>query len=172
LTILAKEHRIRRVLAFLQPDWDPLGAGYQVRSSVLTIMSGGLWGKGIGQGVRKIASIPEVHSDFIFAAFAEEWGLVGVTIVCILIGVVLYKSFTAAYRADTMYVRLVVVGIVMMLVTQFLLNLAVVSALIPATGIPLPFFSAGGSSLAMMLFAAGLLVNCSRSIQYGEDSHV
>jgi cell division protein FtsW len=78
ILVLKKEHRIRRFLSYIQPDFEPQGAGYQVKSSILSISSGGFWGKGIGQGTRKIASVPEIHSDFIFSSFAEEMGFLGI----------------------------------------------------------------------------------------------
>ncbi|MDR0998137.1 MAG: putative lipid II flippase FtsW [Treponema sp.] len=162
LMVLTKEHRLRRVISFIWPDWEPQGAGYQVRSSILTIMSGGVLGKGIGQGTRKIASVPEVHSDFIFSAFAEESGFIGVFLLLALFAFFAWQGYRAGYRAPTVYRRLLAYGIVTMIVSQALLNMAVVSGLLPATGVPLPFFSHGGSSLLTTLIMAGLLVNVSR----------
>jgi cell division protein FtsW len=162
LMILTKEHRLRRVISFFWPDWEPQGAGYQVRSSLLTIMSGGILGKGIGQGTRKIASVPEVHSDFIFSAFAEESGFIGVVLLFALFAFFAWQGYRAGYRAPTVYRRLLAYGLVTMIVSQALLNVAVVSGSLPATGIPLPFFSHGGSSLLTTLMMAGLVVNVSR----------
>jgi cell division protein FtsW len=162
LLILTKEHRVRRFISFFRPEWDPLGAGYQVRSSLLTIMSGGFWGKGIGQGTRKIASVPEIHSDFIFSAFAEETGFLGVLLCFILFAVFAAQGFRGAWKSDSLFKRLLAAGMVSMIVSQTLLNIAVVSGSVPATGIPLPFFSAGGSSLATTLICAGLIVNVCR----------
>ncbi|AEJ19827.1 putative lipid II flippase FtsW [Gracilinema caldarium] len=172
LMILSKEHRLSRLINFMQPEWDPLGAGYQVRASVLTIMSGGFWGKGIGQGQRKIASVPEIQSDFIFSSFAEEVGFVGVSLFFIIIIFFMIRSFRIASQGNTIFVRLLLFGITTMLVSQMILNVAVVAGVVPATGVPLPFFSAGGSSLAMMLAATGFLVNGSRRIEQMEDVHV
>jgi cell division protein FtsW len=162
LLILTKEHRVRRFISFFRPEWDPLGAGYQVRSSLLTIMSGGFWGKGIGQGTRKIASVPEIHSDFIFSAFAEETGFLGVLLCFILFAVFAVQGYRGAFKSVSLFNRLLASGLVTMIVSQTLLNIAVVSGSVPATGIPLPFFSAGGSSLATTLLAAGLVVNVCR----------
>lgn len=170
--ILVKEHRLRRLLNFLQPDWDPLGAGYQVRSSLRTIMSGGFWGKGIGHGQRKIASVPEIQSDFIFSAYAEELGFVGVTLFFVMVAIILIRSYQTALRNDSLFIRFMLMGMSTMLVSQIILNVAVVAAVVPATGVPLPFFSAGGSSLVMTLAAAGFVVNgSSRSIKM-EDTNV
>jgi cell division protein FtsW len=162
LLILTKEHRLRRLISFIWPDWEPQGAGYQVRSSLLTIVSGGFWGKGIGQGTRKIASVPEIHSDFIFSAFAEESGFLGVLLLFALFAAFAVRGYRGALRTDSMFKRLLCCGLLTMILSQTLLNIAVVSGSLPATGIPLPFFSAGGSSLATTLIMAGLIVNVSR----------
>jgi cell division protein FtsW len=135
-------------------------------------MSGGFWGKGIGQGQRKIASVPEIQSDFIFSSFTEELGFIGVTLFFVLIAFLMVRSYRIALRGDTVFVRLLLFGIATMLISQIILNVAVVAGVVPATGVPLPFFSAGGSSLAMMLGAAGLLVNGSRRIVKMEASNV
>jgi cell division protein FtsW len=162
LMVLTKEHRLRRVISFFWPNWEPQGAGFQVRSSLLTVMSGGVLGKGIGQGTRKIASVPEVHSDFIFSAFAEESGFIGVFLVFALFAFFAWQGYRAAFRASTVYRRLLAYGMVTMIVSQALVNVAVVSGSLPATGIPLPFFSHGGSSLLTTLIMAGLVVNVAR----------
>ena len=162
LLILKKEHRIRRFLSYIQPEFEPQGAGYQVNSSILSISSGGFWGKGIGQGTRKISSVPEVHSDFIFSSFAEESGFLGVILFCFLFAVFAIRGYLASMGNEKHFNRLLGCGLVTMIVSQVLLNIAVVAGALPATGIPLPFFSAGGSSLATTLIMAGLIVNVSR----------
>ncbi len=171
LLVLTREHRLKRIISFIWPDWDPLGAGYQVRSSILTIASGGFWGKGIGQGTRKIASVPEVHSDFIFASYAEEFGFLGVMLFCILVTVFAVRGYKAALKSEDVFRRLLVCGLVTMIVSQMILNIGVVSGSLPATGIPLPFFSAGGSSLATTLVIAGIIVNVSREKRKLEVSY-
>lgn len=162
LLVLTREHRLRRLISFIWPEWEPLGAGYQVRASVLTVRSGGFWGKGIGLGTRKIKSVPEIQSDFIFSAFSEEGGFIGVVIFILLFAFFAWRGYRAALRADDTFKRLLACGMVNMIVTQTLLNIAVVSGLVPATGVPLPFFSAGGSSLLVTLIMSGLIVNVSR----------
>jgi cell division protein FtsW len=159
LLILTKEHRLRRVLSFIWPDWEPLGSGFQVANSVKAIQSGGFWGKGIGQGTRKIASVPEVQSDFIFASYAEEAGFIGVILFLALVAVFILRTIDAALKTGDMFKRLLAIGIGLMILFQVLVNIAVVSRTIPATGIPLPFFSAGGSSLTTTLLMAGLIAN-------------
>jgi cell division protein FtsW len=161
--VLSKEHRLRRVISFFIPDWEPLGAGYQVHSSLLSIGSGGLLGKGFGQGTRKIASVPEIHSDFIFSSYTEETGLVGVILFFLLFAIFTIQGYRAAMKSQDMFRRLLGCGLVTMISSQVLLNIAVVSGAVPATGVPLPFFSAGGSSLAITLLISGVIVNISRN---------
>ena len=163
LLILTKEHRLRRLISFINPEWEPQGAGSQVRSSLRSIISGGFWGKGIGQGTRKIASVPEVHSDFIFSSFAEESGFLGVMLFCLLFAIFAARGYRAALGIGKTFSRLLGCGLVTMISSQALLNIAVVSGAVPAPGVPLPFFSAGGSSLAITLIIAGLIVNISRN---------
>jgi cell division protein FtsW len=161
--VLTKEHRLRRVISFFLPEWEPLGAGYQVHSSLLSIGSGGILGKGFGQGTRKIASVPEIHSDFIFSSFTEEAGLVGVLLFYALFVVFTVQGYRAALKADDLFRRLLCCGLTTLISSQALLNIAVVSGAVPATGVALPFFSAGGSSLAVTLLTAGIIVNISRN---------
>jgi cell division protein FtsW len=161
--VLTKEHRLQRVISFFMPDWEPQGAGFQVHSSLRSIGSGGLLGKGFGQGTRKIASVPEIHSDFIFSSFSEETGLLGVFLFYALFAAFTIHGYRAAMKCTDMFRRLLGCGLVTMISSQALLNIAVVSGAVPATGLPLPFFSAGGSSLAITLTIAGLIVNISRN---------
>jgi len=163
ILVLKKEHRIRRFLSYIQPEFEPQGAGFQVHSSILTINSGGFWGKGIGHGTRKIASVPEIHTDFIFSAFAEEMGFLGVMFFFILFAVFAARGYIDSMSNEKPFNRLLGCGLVTMIITQVLLNIAVTAGALPATGIPLPFFSAGGSSLATTLVMAGLVVNVSRT---------
>jgi cell division protein FtsW len=162
LLIFTKPHRVMRLVSFIKPQWDPLGAGYQVQASRDTIISGGFWGKGIGQGTRKVASVPEIHSDFIYSAFMEETGFLGMILFFILFTVFAVLGYTAAWRGDSVFKRLLASGLTTMIVSQMLLNVAVVSGALPATGIPLPFFSAGGSSLVTTLISAGIIANVAR----------
>jgi cell division protein FtsW len=162
LLILTKEHRLRRLISYIKPDWEPRGAGYQAASSVKAIVSGGLWGKGLGQGTKKIVSIPEVHSDFIFSAFSEEVGLLGVIVVFALFGVFAFLGYRGSLRADGTFRRLLGCGLVTTIVSQVMLNIAMVSGFLPVAGLPLPFFSAGGTALMSTLCMAGLVVNVCR----------
>jgi len=160
--IFTKEHRVRRLVSFLRPEWDPLGAGFQVNASRDAIVSGGLWGKGIGEGTRKIANIPEIHSDFIFSAYVEETGFTGILLFFALFVTFAFLGYRTALKCESLFGRLLAAGLTTIVVTQALLNTAVVCGALPATGIPLPFFSAGGSSLATTLVCAGLIANVAR----------
>jgi len=163
LLVFTKEHRVRRLVSFLRPEWDPLGSGFQVQASREAIISSGFWGKGIGEGTRKIASIPEIHSDFIFSAYVEETGFIGIMLIFALFALFAVLGYKAALDSKTLFARLLAAGLTTMIVSQTLLNTAVVSGALPATGIPLPFFSAGGSSLITTLICAGLIANVART---------
>jgi len=160
ILILQKEHRIRRLLSFIQPEFEPLGASFQVNASINSISSGGFWGRGIGQTT---PNVPEIHSDFIFSSFAAEKGFLGILFFCILFGAFAIRGYMMSLRNENSFNRLLGCGLVTMIVSQALLNIAVVSGALPATGVPLPFFSAGGSSLITTLIMAGLIVNISKT---------
>ena len=169
LLVFTKEHRVRRLISFIRPQWDPLGAGFQVNASRDAIISGGFWGKGIGEGTRKIASIPEIHSDFIFSSYAEETGFLGIIFLFGLFTALAVIGYRAAWHSETVFGSLIAAGFTTMIVSQALLNIAVVSGALPATGIPLPFFSAGGSSLLTTLVSAGLIANVVRNNSLKKD---
>jgi len=158
LMITSSEYRLIRVLGFIIPDYDPHGMNYQVQNSIRAIMSGGLWGKGLGLGTRKLSSIPEIQSDFVFAAFAEEMGLIGVVVV-FACWTFLVVAAVRALKGREGFRYLLAMGMLCLLSLQFLVNLGVVSGFLPATGIALPFFSAGGSSLLSTALAGGLILN-------------
>jgi len=162
LLIFTKEHRVRRLVSFLRPEWDPMGAGFQVNASRDAIVSSGFFGKGIGEGTRKVGSIPEIHSDFIFSAYVEETGFIGILLFFALFVIFAVLGYRAALNSKTVFGRLLAAGLTTMIASQALLNTAVVSGALPATGIPLPFFSAGGSSLITTLICAGLISNIAR----------
>jgi cell division protein FtsW len=159
--VLTREHRLRRFISFIWPEYDPQGAGYQVKNSIVTIASGGFWGKGLGYGTQNISGVPEIHSDFIFASFAEMGGFVAVGTFFILLFLFAFAAYRCAFKSTSSFRRLLCFGLGTMIVSQTLLNIAVVAGALPATGIPLPFFSAGGSSLTATLLMCGLLINTS-----------
>ncbi len=157
-----KEYRWKRMIIFLDPWQDAQGDGWQIIQSLYAIGSGGLFGVGIGKSVQKYMYIPEPHNDFIFAILAEELGLVGVLAVMILFGLFVWRGITIALKAPDMFGTLVAVGITTMIGIQAVFSMAVVSSSMPVTGIPLPFFSYGGTALIMLLASVGVLLNISR----------
>jgi cell division protein FtsW len=171
LSVLTSGYRLRRVLGFLAPGYDPADLSYQVNGSMRAIGSGGLWGKGLGQGTLKLRSIPLVQSDFVFAAWAEETGFAGVLAFSALWAFFLWRAFRASFLAPDSYRSHLAFGMACYLGFQTLINVMVASGAAPATGIPLPFFSSGGSSLISVSLAAGFLFNVSRSAarSYGAE---
>ncbi len=163
ILLLTREHRVNRLLAFLVPDLDPAGSGYQVIASRAALSNGGFWGSGIGLSTRKFGSLPEAHSDFVFAILGEELGFVGVVLVIAIFLAFAYRGYLIAYRARDTFSSLLAFGLTSSILFQALMNLAVVAGLVPATGVPLPFFSSGGSSMLSTLVMCGLLVNVSRA---------
>jgi cell division protein FtsW len=163
LSVLTSDYRLKRVLGFLAPGYDPANLSYQVNGSIRAIKAGGVWGKGIGQGTLKLGSIPEVQSDFVFAGWVEETGFIGVILFAMLWGFFLWRSFRASFCAADSYRRLLAFGLSCYLSIQLLMNVMVASGFAPATGIPLPLFSSGGSSLLSVAMTTGLLFNVSRT---------
>lgn len=150
----------QRVLTFLQPENDPLGAGYQLKQSQIAVGSGELLGRGYMQGTQsQLRFIPELHTDFIFAVLAEEWGFLGVTATLLLYAIFILSALGIAMRARDRAGILLVVGFVSVFTFHVLYNTAMVVGMLPITGIPLPFLSYGGSFILLMLFGAGLVLN-------------
>lgn len=154
-------HWYQRLETFFSPDQDLLGSRYQTEMSMEAIRSGGFLGKGIGQGNVK-TSVPEVHGDFVFASYAEEFGLFGVFIHLVLVGLFAGIVFQVIWKSRDRFSQLLAFGLVAPIVIQTLLNVAVVANAVPTTGVALPFVSSGGSSLLMTLCASALLVNLVR----------
>lgn len=161
-SLFGREHRLSRVLTYLKPEEDPTGAGYQILASLSSLRHGGFAGTGIGLGTHKLGVLPEAQSDFIFAVLGEELGFVGVVAVIGLFACFAWRGYVVAKRSPTLFLRLLAFGVTTSIVVQAMVNMAVVSSLVPATGIPLPFFSSGGSSLVITLLMCGLLLNVSR----------
>lgn len=162
LMVLTREYRMERIMAFLHPERDPLGAGYQVKASLDALVGGGFWGLGLGNGIRKVASIPEVQSDFIFAAWAEEMGFMGVLLYFSALVALFVRSVMVSLASADRFRTLAGLGAALVIFIQSVLNCGVVVRAFPATGIPLPFFSSGGSSLLVTLGLCGLIINVSR----------
>ncbi len=162
ILILVSPYRRDRLMTFLQVSSDPLGKEYHIRQVLLALGSGGLFGLGIGQSRQKFLFLPEASTDSIFAAIAEEIGFVGSFFLITLFSYFIYKSFRIASRAPDQFSKILAIGITAWIGGQIILNLASMTALTPLTGIPLPFFSYGGTSLSMILASCGILLNISR----------
>ncbi|HLC95511.1 MAG TPA: putative lipid II flippase FtsW [Patescibacteria group bacterium] len=162
LLIWLAPYRIQRFLVFINPDYDPQGAGYQITQALLAIGTGGIFGAGLGQSRQKFNYLPEPVTDSIFAVLGEEFGLIGAGIVVLLFLFIAWKGLAIASRTSDQFGKLVAVGIVAWIVFQAFINMSAISGLIPLTGIPLPFISYGGTSLAVLLAAVGILLNISK----------
>lgn len=155
-------YRRARILAFLSPESDPQGTGYQALQSLIAVSTGGVTGLGLGDGRQKLFFLPYPYTDFIYAIVGEELGLVGCAVVLGLFGMVFARAMRAAEHAPDAFGRLLGVGLAVMIVAQALVNVSVVLALLPTKGIPLPFLSYGGSALLADLVAVGILLNVSQ----------
>ena len=155
-----KEYQRQRVRIFLDPERDPLGAGYHIIQSKIAVGSGQFWGKGFLQGTQsQLHFLPEQHTDFVFSVFAEEWGFVGSAILVLLyLGLSLW-GLLIARSCKERFGQLLALGVTSLLFWQVFINLCMVTGLMPVVGIPLPLFSYGGSSLITTMLALGLLLN-------------
>ncbi|MDD5602577.1 MAG: putative lipid II flippase FtsW [Eubacteriales bacterium] len=160
--ILKVDYMRTRVLSFLDPFKDPLGEGYQVVQSLYAIGSGGLLGKGLGKSLQKFMYLPYPHNDFIFSIIVEELGLVGAFIILLLFAVLIWRGVRVALSAPDSFGRLLAFGLTCLIGIQVILNIAVVTSSMPPTGVSLPFLSAGGSSLVVLMGSTGILLNISK----------
>jgi cell division protein FtsW len=164
--VLSAPYRIKRITSFLNPWEDPLGSGFQMIQSLYAIGPGGLFGLGLGQSRQKFFYLPEPQTDFIFAILAEELGFIGGSLVLLLFSLLLWRGVRVALGAPDLYGSFLAIGIISMIAIQVMINIGVVTGLMPVTGITLPFLSYGGSSLTLMLMAIGVLLNISRYSKY------
>lgn len=155
--------RITRLITFLDPFADVQGDGWQVVQSLYAIGSGGLFGVGLGNSTQKYSYIPEAHNDFIFSIIAEELGFLGCIMVIVLFALFIWRGIIIAMKAPDMFGSLIAVGITSMVGLQAIINIAVVTSSMPNTGMPLPFFSYGGTSLLILMASVGVLLNISRA---------
>lgn len=163
LLIILEPYRLQRVTTFLDPWKDATGDGWQVIQSLYAIGSGGLFGAGLGESKQKFLYIPEPHNDFIFSILGEELGFIGCAVVLILFGIFIWRGVLIAMRAPDMFGSLLAIGITSLVAIQVIINVAVVTSSMPATGMPLPFFSYGGTALFILLCTMGILLNISRA---------
>ena len=160
--VVNEPYRLRRVLAFLNPEADPLGAGYQVLQSQMAVATGGLFGQGLMAGVQKLFYLPFPHTDFIYAVIAEETGLLGASVILLCFGVIIWRGLRITIAAPDRFGAFLALGLTMMVAIQAFVNMSVVLGLVPTKGIPLPFVSSGGSSLLVSLLGMGILLNVSQ----------
>lgn len=155
--------RLDRIVSFLNPEEDIKGGNWQAAQSLYAIGSGGIFGRGLGQSRQKYLWLPEAQNDFIFSVLGEELGLVGTVTVLALFSFFIYRGYRIAITAKDMYGSLLATGITSAFALQILVNIAVVTCTVPVTGMPLPFFSYGGTALFINLCAMGILLNISRT---------
>ncbi|WP_052671505.1 putative lipid II flippase FtsW [Caldicellulosiruptor naganoensis] len=160
-----EEYRVERIQALFNPWADPTDKGYQIIQSLYAIGSGGLFGMGLGQSRQKLLYIPEPHTDFIFSILCEELGFVGALFVIVLFILFIWRGIVIALHAPDRFGLLLAFGITSIIAIQAILNIAVVTASVPATGVPMPFITYGGSSILFHMFGVGILLSISRRIK-------
>ena len=162
LPFVIKGYQLQRIKVWWNPFSDALGAGYNIIQSMVAFSSGGFFGVGFGNSKQKLSWLPEGHTDFIFAIIGEEFGFLGCFFLLCLFGILLHRGFIIAKRCPDMFGKLLAVGITFSICFQAFTNMSVASSFVPATGIPLPFISYGGSSLFVSLCMIGVLINISK----------
>lgn len=155
-------YQMSRITIWLNPESDPYGAGYNIIQSLLAFAAGGFWGVGYGNSKQKLAWLPEGHTDFIFAVIAEELGFLGCFFIIGLFWTFIHRGIIISSRCTDMFGKLLAIGITLSIGLQAFINMSVSSSLIPATGVPLPFISYGGTSLIVSMCMVGVLLNISR----------
>jgi cell division protein FtsW len=171
LMLVSSPGRMKRISAFVNPDKWSDSVGYQASQSLIALGSGGLWGKGLGKGICKYGHLPEDTTDFIFAIIGEELGFVGNVAVILLFMVLVGLGILIVIRCRDTFGRLLAGGIVLAIAIQAALNIGVVTVVLPTKGIPLPFVSAGGTSMLLSAAAVGVLINIARQSSNERDQH-
>lgn len=166
--LVMEPYRLRRITSFLDPWKDPLGSGFQLVQSFISLGSGGIAGLGLGESKQKLSFLPASHTDFIFCLVGEELGLIGASVLIALFIFLFIKGISIASRSNDKFVCYLAYGLTLMISLQALINFAVVTGLVPTKGLPLPFMSYGGSALLVNMAAVGLLLRISK----GEDEKV
>ena len=168
-----KGYQSSRITTWLHPEQDPLGAGYNIIQSLVGFASGGLYGVGYGSSKQKLAWLPEAHTDFIYAVIGEEHGFIGCLLIICLFWTILQRGFLIAVKCQDMYGKLLALGLTFSICFQGFLNMWVASSFVPATGVPMPFISYGGSSVMVSLWMIGILLNISKDnvkkVRFGND---
>jgi len=163
LKIQNSDYQISRVNSWLDNLTNPLGSGHQIKQSLIGLGNGGIFGSGIGTSKQKFFFLPDSHTDFVFSILGEEVGFIGTSIVLILFLVILWRGISISKRAPSAFAQFLAVGLTMHLVLYGFINVAVVTMLVPTTGLPMPFISYGGSSLIGVGLSVGILINISRN---------
>jgi cell division protein FtsW len=158
-SVVVSPYRMKRIMAFLNPEQDPQGINYQINESLISIGSGGVWGVGLGSGKQKLFFLPDAHTDFIGSIVGEELGMVGILVLMVLFGTIMAAGLCISLRSRTRYGSFLATGLTFYLAFQVVVNLGVIMGLLPTKGLALPFVSYGGSSLLTNLFAAGVLMS-------------
>ncbi len=170
LIAILEPYRVKRLLAFLNPWADPSDSGFQLVQSLIAVGTGGVTGLGLGDGVQKLFYLPYPHTDFIYAVVAEELGLLGATAFLICFGIIAWRGLRVVSRAPDPFGALIALGLTTMIAVQAFANISIVLGLLPTKGIPLPFVSAGGSSLIVSLAGMGVLLNVSEHASVEEET--
>ena len=157
-----KGYQSSRIMTWLNPEADPLGAGYNVIQSLVAFATGGLYGVGYGSSKQKLAWLPEAHTDFIYAVIGEEHGFIGCLLIICLFWTILQRGFLISMKCQDMYGKLLALGLTFSICFQGFLNMWVASSFVPATGVPMPFISYGGTSIMVSLCMVGILLNISK----------
>lgn len=157
-----KGYQSSRIATWIHPESDPLGAGYNIIQSLVAFASGGLYGVGYGSSKQKLAWLPEAHTDFIYAVIGEEHGFIGCLLIVCLFWTILQRGFFIATKCQDMYGKLLALGLTFSICFQGFTNMFVASSFVPATGIPMPFISYGGSSVMVSLWMVGIILNISK----------
>lgn len=169
LLVASEQYRMERIIGYFNPDQGGSSFNYQVNASKNAITAGGIWGSGIGRGLTKLDSIPEVQADYIFAGWSEAMGFVGVILYFCLLCFFAWRGYKTAFECPSRFASYGSFGCVTIIFVQSLVNCMVVSGVLPSTGIPLPFFSVGGSSIIVTLAMCGFILNTSRCEEKQEN---
>ena len=172
ILITSEQYRMERIIGFLNPEEGASSFNYQVNASKNAITAGGFWGTGIGRGLSKLDSIPEVQADYIFAGWTESMGFFGVVLYFALLGFFTWRGYKTAFNCPSRFAAYGSFGCVTTIVFQSIVNCMVVCGIIPSTGIPLPFFSVGGSSIIVTLAMCGFVLNASRCEEKNSNNYV
>jgi cell division protein FtsW len=166
VAVIMEPYRIRRLLAFIDPEADIHNHGYHLYQSMVAIGSGGLWGQGLGCGLQKYLFLSEAHTDFIFAVVCEEMGMIGALVIIGLYSFLIVQGIRVATKVPDMFGALIAAGVTVMIGLQAFINMGVVVGLLPTKGLTLPLISYGGSSLMINAIAIGIMMNVSRHAEY------